>query len=452
MGKRLFMAMVVIILVMGALFMYRLHAVTNGRHGSGNVYDQAGATHLSLMAQLGQRVFYDRRLSASGRESCSGCHSPAHHYGPPGDGPVQLAGPTMKLPGIRAVPSLEYGYRAPPFSIGPENEEIEHINLVKQARSAKDRNHVNKVAGRSGVSAAAMVPRGGLFWDGRASSLQSQAEGPLYSPFEMAAPSRQWVARKLRTAAYAHYFVALFGKRILNDDKALVAKAMFAVGRYEWEDPAFHPYNSKYDYYLNGLAKLTPAETRGLRIFEDKNKGNCAACHLDRVTPSGKPPMLTDYEFESLAVPRNTAIPANRNPDFHDLGLCGPIRRDLRTQTQYCGLFKTPSLRNVATRKVFFHNGVYHNLHQVLNFYAKRETDPADVYPRNAQGRVMKYNDLPQQYWANVDHFDAPFNRHPGEPPAMTRQEMNDVIAFLKTLTDGYRPGNPYHRHRAALP
>lgn len=443
MGKRLFLAMAVVILLVGALFIYRLEVVTS--HGGPDA--QGDAPNLSLMARLGRSVFYDRRLSASGKASCSGCHSPAHHYGPAGDNSVAMAGPTMKMPGIRAVPTLEYGYRAPPFSIGPENEEIEHVNLVKQARQAKSLSHVKKVAGQSAVSAAAMVPRGGMFWDGRASSLQSQAEGPLFSPFEMAAPSAQWVAGKLRTAPYAHYFAALFGKRIFKDDEALVAKAMFAVGRYELEDPAFHPYNSKYDYYLNGMARLTPAEKRGLKIFEDKKKGNCAACHLDKVTPSGRPPMFTDYEFESLAVPRNLHIPANKNPHFHDLGLCGPLRKDLKEQTQFCGLFITPTLRNVATRRVFFHNGVYHNLHQVLNFYAKREADPGDVYPHNAQGKVMKYDDLPRQYWGNVDKFDEPFTLHQGQPPAMTQKEENEVIAFLKTLTDGYRPGNPYRIH-----
>jgi hypothetical protein len=73
----------------------------------------------------------------------------------------------------------------------------------------------------------------------------------------------------------------------------------------------------------------------------------------------------------------------NRDPRFYDLGLCGPDRTDLIGHADYCGPFKTPTLRNVARRGSFFHNGRFHNLRQVLEFYATRDTDPARWYPRN---------------------------------------------------------------------
>jgi cytochrome c peroxidase len=120
------------------------------------------------------------------------------------------------------------------------------------------------------------------------------------------------------------------------------------------------------------------------------------------------------------------------------MGVCGPFRGDLAKQTQYCGMFLTPTLRNVANRKVFFHNGVYHDLKQVMDFYNLRNTSPEKIYPRDASGKVQKYNDLPPQFHANVDVSDAPFDRKPGDQPAMTDQDIQDIIAFMKTLSDGF--------------
>ena len=144
---------------------------------------------------------------------------------------------------------------------------------------------------------------------------------------------------------------------------------MFALSRFQAEEPSFHPYDSKYDAYLAGKAELTPAEQRGLKLFDDPEKGNCASCHIDRPSRDGLfRPAFTDYQFEALGAPRNHELPANADPSFHDLGLCGPMRQDYTTAAAYCGLFKTPTLRNVATRKVFFHNGVFRSLEQVLHF------------------------------------------------------------------------------------
>src|SRR6185369_8949883 len=105
----------------------------------------------------------------------------------------------------------------------------------------------------------------------------------------------------------------------------------------------------------------------------------------------------------------------------------------------YCGMFTTPSLRNTATRRAFFHNGVFSSLEQVLDFYNFRDTNPEKVFPRAADGSLQKYDDLPAKYHANVDVTDPPFDRKAGDQPAMTAQDEADIIAFLKTLTDGYR-------------
>jgi cytochrome c peroxidase len=394
---------------------------------------------LTAMAELGRQLFHDPRLSGSGRMSCAGCHDPARAYGPPGADPVMLGGPELLTPGLRAVPSLRYLYRQPPFSIGPDTSSGDNNqapDLKQQASLAAGQARAVKSAGAPPAATANLVPQGGMFWDGRVNTLQDQAGGPMFSPFEMDAGEPAVFAAKLQSADYAEDFRHLFGSGIFHKPDQVVSEAMFAIGRYEEEDPSFHPFTSKFDAWLAGRAHLTPAELRGYQAFDDPKRGNCAACHLDRPTRDRLPPLFTDFQYEALGVPRNAAIPANRDPEHYDLGLCG--RADMQEQTQYCGMFLTPSLRNVATRRVFFHNGAFHSLHEVLDWYVNRDLDPARFYPRDSDGRVMAYDDLPERYRANVDRTDAPFDRHPGEAPALNPAEMDDVIAFLKTLDDGY--------------
>ncbi|WP_038761019.1 cytochrome-c peroxidase [Burkholderia pseudomallei] len=397
-----------------------------------------GAEPLSAVAQLGRALFFDPALSASGRQSCASCHSPDHAYGPPNDLDVQLGGAALTQPGYRPPPSLMYLYRQPNFSIGPDSSENDDTaSVAQQAASAAGAVRARKSAGAA--AAPQLVPQGGMFWDGRADTLQQQAFGPLMNPVEMANASTGDVARKLAHACYAPRFRQLFGPHIFDDARLAVSEAMFAIARYQVEDPSFHPYSSKYDRWLEGDARLTQAELRGMRRFNDPNKANCAGCHLSKPSADGLPPMFTDFQYEALGVPRNRALAQNRNPAFHDLGICGPFRDDLKTQTQYCAMFATPSLRNVATRRVFFHNGVYHSLDRVLAFYNLRSVDPGKIYPRDASGRVLQYDDIPSAYRANVDVADAPFDRKPGDAPAMTEQDMRDIVAFLNTLTDEKR-------------
>lgn len=370
---------------------------------------------LSAMALLGRAIFYDSSLSASGRRSCASCHNPKLSYAsadlPIGAGAVQ-----------RAIPSLTYAYRAPNFGVGPELSDVDDPSLAP-TRAPTDRRDV-KIAGSARPDA--MVARGGLFWDGRVNTLQDQAMGPLFNPNEMANRDVGSVRDRLRRADYAPRFVELFGAGIFAEPSRLVDEAMFAVARFQIEDSSFHRYDSKYDAYLEGRAALSASEWRGLQAFDDPKRGNCAACHIDRPRDDGLPPVFTDYEYEALGVPNDTA----RSRRIVDLGACGPIRTDLRSETRYCGMFRTPSLRNAATRTRFFHNGVYRTLDEVVAFYNFRDTHPDRIYPASSS--------LPPAYRANLDTADAPFGRAPGERPAMTDQERQDIVAFLRTLTDGY--------------
>jgi cytochrome c peroxidase len=101
-------------------------------------------------------------------------------------------------------------------------------------------------------------------------------------------------------------------------------------------------------------------------------------------------------------------------------------------------MFRTPTLRNVARRGVFFHNGYFRSLEEVLRFYVQRDTHPEKWYPRKKNGAVDKFNDLPEQYRVNVDTIDVPLNCKLGDAPVWNEKDTADVIAFLNTLTDSY--------------
>lgn len=365
-------------------------------------------------------MFFDPRLSASGKMSCASCHDPEHAYAPANALAAQLGGPRMNRQSDRAVPSLTYLERTPRFMICPDTTlEADDGGTAKAPRP--------------------MVPEGGMDWDGRAATVADQASGPLFDPREMANRNGPALVAKLKTAPYANEFIAVFGPEVLRSPSRTLVDVYLALARYQAEDRSFHLYNSKFDYYLAGRAQLSAQELRGLKLFDDPKKGNCAACHLDKPTKNRLAPAFTDYQFEALGAPRNKDLVANRDPRFFDEGLCGPVRKDFAEQQNDCGLFKTPTLRNVATRQVFFHNGVFHSLEDVVRFYVERDTKPEKWYPHKTNGTLEMYDDLPSADRANVDVNDAPFNRRRGDKPALNDQEIKDVVAFLKTLTDGYR-------------
>jgi cytochrome c peroxidase len=385
--------------VLGALSLLALLAT------SGAPVEPTGDT---AVAALGKRLFFDRSLSASGRLSCASCHSPADAYGPPNGRAVQLGGEDEQRAGLRAVPSLRYTLNRTP------------IWFHEQSVSLAERLIENE------------PPAGGFTADGRFDRLRDQAAFPLLDRNEMANPNPAAVVAKIEAAPYAADFRALFGRAIFSNAQAAFAQARLALERFELTDPSFHPFTSKYDAYLDGAAVLTPQERQGKKLFDDPQRGGCEICHLDEKGANGAHPTFTDYQFEALGVPRNPEIPANRNPHYFDLGLCGPLRTDKSTVRAYCGLFKTPTLRNVATRHVFFHNGRFHTLADALRFYVERDTDPQKWYPRE------KYDDLPKRYRANVDVIDAPLTSKRGERPIWSESDITAVIAYLRTLNDGY--------------
>jgi cytochrome c peroxidase len=365
----------------------------------------------AVLAALGGQLFADPALSASGKIACATCHDPKHDLGPAKTQAVQQGGADGRSFGVRAVPSLKYTQNTPPFT--------EHF------------------VDDEGDDSADQGPAGGRTWDGRAQSFHDQARLPLFSSFEMANRDADAVVAKVQ-AGHSAQFRAVFGEKVF-DDKALAFKGvLMALEAYQQSPAEFYPYSSKYDAYLKNEAALSAQELRGLAAFNDSEKGNCARCHPSAKI-KGALPQFTDFGFAAIGAPRNPAIPANSDRRYYDLGLCGPLRTDLQDRHEYCGLFRTPSLRNVARRPVFLHNGVFHSLSEVVRFYAERDTKPQKWYPRAADGRILKFDDLPAAYVANVD-TQVPFDRHAGDAPAFNERDIEDIVVFLRTLSDGYLP------------
>lgn len=360
---------------------------------------------LSPQAALGERIFNDASLSASGRQSCASCHVAATGDAQDNALAAQLGGADLSLQGSRTSPSIRYLAFGTAFRLDGGG-----------------------------------TPSGGFFWDGRVSSLAEQARRPFLNPVEMALASPADLAARLAKADYAQEFATLYGQDIFSrPDDALQAVGL-AVQQFQLEDVRLQSFTSKFDSFLRGSATLSAAEARGLAAFEDPLKGNCSSCHTSARSKDGMHPLFTNFTYHALGVPRNAELVANADPTHTDLGLCAREGGDLAARADLCGSFKVPSLRNVALRRALFHNGRFKTLDDAVDFYARRDTRPDLFYPRLQDGSVDRYDDLPPPFKANVSRGEAPYDRVPGGVSAMSPDEVNDIVAFLKTLTDGWTP------------
>ncbi|MGF6550939.1 hypothetical protein QFZ96_006010 [Paraburkholderia youngii] len=191
------------------------------------------------MAEIGKLAFFDPSLSASGRQSCASCHSPDRAYGPPNGLAVQLGGADMKHYGTRAVPSLRYLRRVP-------------IWTHTYASSAKER-----------MEDGDNMPSGGYTWDGRFDRPADQAAFPLLNPDEMANADAAAVASRLSRSAYAARFRAVFGQDIFSRPADALAALGKSLERFQFDEPSFQPFDSKFDRVLDGKAQFTTQEARG---------------------------------------------------------------------------------------------------------------------------------------------------------------------------------------------
>ncbi|HLO93643.1 MAG TPA: cytochrome c peroxidase, partial [Burkholderiaceae bacterium] len=237
---------------------------------------------MSSRAQLGEKIFKDVSLSGSGRQACISCHAPeTGHAGALNGKPTEPGGLALELEGGRTAPGLRYLASNKAFNFDKEG-----------------------------------TPNGGFFWDGRATSLMDQAGKPFFNPKEMANASVEDLIARLARASYAAEFRKEFGADIFKNPADALQRVQLALQAYQLEDTDFRPYTSKYDEFLRGRAALSEQELRGLALFNARDKGNCAACHPSAKGADGSFPLFTDFSYDALGVPRNTALAQNADPAF----------------------------------------------------------------------------------------------------------------------------------------
>ena len=260
------LAIFIILVMLAATF------VSNGRTAAPVYASSTGpepsTVDASALSALGRKIFLDTSLSASGGMSCATCHSPTNAYGPPNGLAVQLGGPNLDRQGARSVPSLRYDLNRTPIW----NKEFIG-NPAERTLEGEE------------------PPTGGFGWDGRFNALHDQATFPLLAPNEMANASPEEVVTRLKRAPYADDIRKAFGAEIFDEPSRAFTAMLTALERFELDDPTLHPYNSKYDDFLDGKVKLTAQEQRGLDLFNDPKRGNCATCHLDRKGMNGSHPL-----------------------------------------------------------------------------------------------------------------------------------------------------------------
>jgi cytochrome c peroxidase len=344
----------------------------------------ASDSKLAPLELIGKRVFFDQTLSNPPGQSCGSCHEPATgfsgNFGGVAGVPLAADGLT---PGLRNTPTASYARFTPPFTLTTVGTH--------------------------------QVAMGGQFLDGRAASLEEQAGMPFFSAGEMNIASVAQLSERLAAAPYAALIREEFGADVFSSPQLVLQAVTRAIAAFERTEE-FAPFSSKLDHALAGEVALSHPEQEGLRLFLDPLKGNCTACHAFKPESDvASERVFTDFSYHALGVPRNDRIPANADPAFFDLGLCGP-RRARVADDALCGAFKVPTLRNVARKTAFMHNGVFADLREAVAFHAFRGDRPID--------------DLPAAFRGNVAGAIV--------PPGMQDREIDAITAFLRTLDDGF--------------
>lgn len=356
-----------------------------------------------LREWIGERIFFDTRLSEPAGVSCASCHEPSRAFTGDNNSKLSVArGSKPESLGTRNTPTLMYLATAPEF----------------------------KFVERDGKR----VPVGGFFWDGRAATREAQAKEPLLNPLEMNNVDVKGIVAKVAAADYAPLIRRAFGANVFADTEGAFDAVAISLAAFQ-SSASFAPFTSKFDAVVRGTAKFTEQEERGFGLFTIRQKGNCAECHtVDRDSKDPRDSLFTNFGYHALGLAREASIPRNADKSFVDMGLCGPHRLEAPDGKKWCGFFKTPTLRNVEVTAPYMHNGRFTTLRDAVAFYATRDTDPERWYPKG------RFDDLPAELHANVDRDTPPYHRESGKRPALNDEEIDDIVVFLKTLTDAWKP------------
>lgn len=344
--------------------------------------------------RLGQRLFNDASLSKGGTQSCASCHDSQHAFT---DSRINITSKNGISPGA--------------VSTGQDGISLGDINAPSAMYTAFNPDFY--------FDEKEQLFKGGLFLNGRASKIVEQAKQPFLNPIEMQNTKEGVVAAVM--SRYADPMRKIYGSDIFSDTaKAFnaIADAIVAFERTE----IFSPFNSKFDKYLRGEAVLSETEQRGLDLFLDEEKGNCAACHtVPSEGDSKSDSLFTDFTYDNLGTPKNNLVRSHNGKvnDFVDNGL---FENDVVSDPKLKGAFRVPSLRNVAVTSPYMHNGVFNELATVVHFYNSRDVSGA-INPETGNA------------WEPAE-IDKTKNTKELGDLGLNEREIDDIVIFLKTLTD----------------
>lgn len=346
---------------------------------------------------LGTALFFDTNLSKNRTQSCATCHDPARAFTDGRDNGVAAAvslGDDGKSLGDRNAPTAAYAMFFPLFQ---------------------------KNTGKNQKLSAFL---GGQFLDGREPDLAGQAGGPPLNPVEMGMPDKASVVARLQeNAAYVTQFKAIYGEHIFDDHEKAYAAMTDAIATFE-QTEFFAPFDSKYDRFLRGEYQLTALEDLGRSLFFSNNNTNCATCHT-RYAEDDPRETFTNFEYRNIGVPVNQLV-RQKNGAPIDLGLFQNAKAAGDKANR--GLFKVPTLRNVAVTPPYMHNGVFQDLETVILFYDQYNNPDHKINPET--GKPWGAPEVAE----TISHEEL-------KAKALNDRKVAALVAFLKTLTDArYEP------------
>jgi len=333
---------------------------------------------------LGRKIFFDENLSSNANQSCASCHNPVAGFADPGvtqTAPVSEGSVATSF-GNRNAPTSAYASFSPEF------------RLTTTAQTSE----------------AASKYEGGQFLDGRSAGLVEQAKAPFLNPVEMNNIDEADVVNKVQNSSYADDFLTVFGATAFDNITDAYNNIATAVAAFE-AAPEMNLFTSKFDAFQNDPVNnpLTASELRGFNLFKDSNTAKCANCHVV-VNPTGGPALFTNFKYFNVGTPSNPNNPVNTQ----DLGLGAAV-----LEAGEEGKFKVPTLRNIELTAPYMHNGVYVTLEQVVTHY--------DIQVAN------------EFITPEVNRNIAPeLNAGTFSSLGLSVQDSADLVAFMKTLTDGY--------------
>ncbi len=315
-----------------------------------------GGDTLGSREALGEALYFDTSLSKNRTMACATCHMPDFAFTDARETSVGRAvslGDDGASLGDRNAPTAAYARFSPAFH---KTEEGKYV--------------------------------GGQFLDGRRSDLEGQAGDPPLNPIEMGMPDKASVIARLKeNPDYVTAFPKLFGDDVLDDTDAAYRAMTQAIAAFERTDQ-FAPFDSKYDRYLRGEAKLTDQEELGRVLFFSQQFTNCNMCHQLQAHGGMPEETFTNYQFHNIGVPRNDAVRA-ANGSATDRVDNGLLENPAVDDPAEAGRFKVPTLRNVAVTGPYMHNGVFKDLRTVVLFYDKYNSKRADRQINPGDGQAL---------------------------------------------------------------